>query len=45
MDFLDKKTGQLVGSTSTYEGDAYYNHYVFFFVFSTTLSDLVPPVP
>jgi len=45
MDFLDKKTGQLVSSTSTYEGDAYYNHYIFFFVFSTTLSDLVPPVP
>lgn len=45
IDFLDKTTGQLVGSTPTYEGDAYYNEYIFLLVFSTTLSDLVPPVP
>lgn len=45
MDFLDKKTGRLVGSTPTYEGDAYYNTYIFLFIFSTTMSDVVPPVP
>ncbi len=45
MDFLDKTTGQLVGSTPTYEGDAYYNEYIFLLVFSTALSDLVPSVP
>lgn len=45
MDFLDKTTGQLVGSTPIYEGDAYYNEYIFLLVFSTALSDLVPPVP
>ena len=45
MDVLDKKTGQLVGSTRTYEGDAYYDNYIFLFVFSTALSDLVPPAP
>ncbi|HWG97642.1 MAG TPA: hypothetical protein VN647_11205 [Nitrospira sp.] len=45
MDFLDKTTGRLVGSTPTYEGDAYYNKYIFLLVFSTTLSDLIPPVP
>ncbi|MGE3978750.1 MAG: hypothetical protein AB7F94_14345 [Nitrospira sp.] len=45
MDFLDKKTGQLVGATPTYEGDTYYNEYIFLFVFSASLSDLVPPLP
>lgn len=45
MDFLDKKTGQLVSSTPTYEGDASSTEYIFLFIFSTTLSDLVPPVP
>lgn len=45
MDFLDKKTGQLLASTPTYEGDAYYNDYIFLLVFSTNVSDLVPPVP
>lgn len=45
MDFLDKKTGQLVSSTPTYEGDASSNEYIFLFVFSMTSSDLVPPIP
>lgn len=45
MDFLDKKTGQLVGSTPTYEGDAYYNEYIILLVFSTASSDLIPPIP
>lgn len=45
IDFIEKATGRVVGSTPLHEGTAYYNQYTFLFAFSTTLSDLIPPLP
>jgi hypothetical protein len=43
IDFLEKKNGQLIGSTSLREGDAYYNQYTILFAFSFRRTDLLPP--
>jgi len=45
VDFIDKKNGRLVRSTSVHEGDAYHDMYVFLFVFNVTSTDLLPPPP
>ena len=45
IDFIEKATGRVVSSTPLHEGTAYYNQYTFLLAFSTTLSDLIPPLP
>jgi len=43
IDFIDRKTGRFVQSTSVHEGDAFYNSYTFLFLFNVSTTDLLPP--
>jgi hypothetical protein len=45
IDFIDKKTGQLIRSTPIYEGDAFFNQFTIFLAFNYRETDLLPPPP
>lgn len=45
IDFIDKKTGQLIRSTPVYEGDAFFNQFTIFLAFNYRETDLLPPPP
>lgn len=45
IDFVERKTGRLIRSTTVHEGDAFYNTYTFLFAFNLTTTDLLPPPP